>query len=69
MNSINYEVPHCGAFSTLHSHPSWAQIFTQNIVFKYSLNISPYINLHFIITASSQFMVLLDNMLTYVTMD
>ena len=27
MNGIDYEVPHCGAFSILHSHPSWAQIF------------------------------------------
>ena len=27
MNGTNYEVPHCGAFSTPHSHPSWAQIF------------------------------------------
>ena len=26
MNGTNYEVPHCGAFSTPHSHPSWAQI-------------------------------------------
>ena len=27
MNGTNYEVPHCAAFSTPHSHPSWAQIF------------------------------------------
>ena len=27
MNGKNYEVPHFGAFSTPHSHPSWAQIF------------------------------------------
>ena len=27
MNDTNYEAPHCGAFSTPHSHPSWAQIF------------------------------------------
>ena len=26
--STNYEVPHCGALSTPHSHPSWAQMFT-----------------------------------------
>ena len=26
MNGTNYEVPHCGAFSTPHSHPSCAQI-------------------------------------------
>ena len=23
MNGTNYEVPHCGAFSPPHSHPSW----------------------------------------------
>ena len=28
MSDTNYEVPHCGAFTTPHSHPSWAQIFT-----------------------------------------
>ena len=27
MNSTSCEVPHCEALSTLHSHPSWAQIF------------------------------------------
>ena len=27
MNDTNYEVLHCGAVSTPHSHPSWAQIF------------------------------------------
>ena len=27
MNSVNYEVPDCGAFSIPHSYPSWAQIF------------------------------------------
>jgi hypothetical protein len=26
-NGINYLVPHCGVFSTRHSHPYWAQIF------------------------------------------
>ena len=30
MNGTNYEVPHCGVFSTPHSHPSWAQIFASN---------------------------------------
>ena len=25
-----YPVPYCGAFSTPHSHPSWAQIFAYN---------------------------------------
>ena len=32
MNGTNYEVPHCGAFSTPHSHPSWAQIFASLII-------------------------------------
>ena len=27
MNGTNYEVPHCGPFSTFHSHLFWAQIF------------------------------------------
>ena len=27
MNGIIYDVLHCGAISTPHSHPSWAQIF------------------------------------------
>ena len=27
MNGTNYEVPHCGAFFTPHSHTSWAKIF------------------------------------------
>ena len=27
MNGIDYEVPHCGEFSTPYYHPSWAQIF------------------------------------------
>ena len=31
MNGTNYEVPHCGAFSTPHFHPSWAQIFASGI--------------------------------------
>ena len=26
VNGTNYEVPHCGAFFTPHSHPSWIQI-------------------------------------------
>ena len=29
----NYEVSHFGAFSTPHSHPSWAQIFTSGPYF------------------------------------
>ena len=27
MNGADSEVPHCGAISTFHCHPSWAQIF------------------------------------------
>ena len=34
MNSTNYEVPHCEAFSTPHSRPSWAQIFTSGSCFQ-----------------------------------
>ena len=34
MNGTNYEVPHCGAFSTPHSHPSWAQIFPSGSCFQ-----------------------------------
>ena len=30
----NYEAPHCGAFSTPHSHHSWAQIFTSGSCFQ-----------------------------------
>ena len=33
----NYEVPHCGTFSTPHSHPSWAQIFALGSCFKIPL--------------------------------
>ena len=37
MNDTNYEVPHCGAFSTPYSHPSWAYIFILYIflIFKF----------------------------------
>ena len=34
MNGTSYEVPHCGAFSTPHSHPSWAQIFASGSCFQ-----------------------------------
>ena len=36
-NGTNYEVPHCGAFSTPHSHPSWAQIFASGSCFQIPL--------------------------------
>ena len=37
MIRTNYEVPHCGAFSTRHSHPSWVQIFTSGSCFQIPL--------------------------------
>ena len=33
MNGTNYEVPHCGAFSTPHFHPSFSQIFASGFCF------------------------------------
>ena len=41
MNGKNYEVPHCGAFSTPHSHPSWAQIFASGSCFQIPLACIP----------------------------
>ena len=41
MNGTNYEVPHCGAFSTPHSHPSWAQIFASGSCFHIPLACAP----------------------------
>ena len=42
MSGRNYEVPHCGAFSTPHSHPSWFQLINTSLkllsVSKYTLN-------------------------------
>jgi len=32
--STNYEFPHCEAFSPLHSHPSWAQLFASRSCFQ-----------------------------------
>ena len=37
MNGTNYEVPHCGAFSTPNSHPSWAEIFASGSCFQMPL--------------------------------
>ena len=37
MNGTNYEVPHCGAFLTPHSHPSWVQIFASGSCFQIPL--------------------------------
>ena len=34
MNGTNRKVPNCGAFSTPHSHPSWAQIFASGSCFQ-----------------------------------
>ena len=33
MNGTKYEVPHCGAFSTSHSHPSWANLMARSTKF------------------------------------
>ena len=41
MNGTNYEVPYCGAFSTPHSHPSWAQIFASGFCFQIPLACIP----------------------------
>ena len=32
-----YKVPHCGSFSSPHSHPSWAQIFASRSCFQIPL--------------------------------
>ena len=37
MNGTNYEVPHCEAFSTRHSHPSRAQIFASGTCYQIPL--------------------------------
>ena len=46
MNGTNYEVPHCGAFSTPYSHPSWAQIFASGswILFSNTLSLHSCLN-------------------------
>ena len=52
MNGTNYEVPHCGAFSTRYSHPSWIQIFASllgpnirlRILFLNTLNLHSSLN-------------------------
>ena len=46
MNVTKYEVPHCGAFSTPHSHPSWAQIFASGSCFQISLAWIPPLMFH-----------------------
>ena len=38
---INYEVPHCGAFSTPHSHRSWAKIFASGSCIQYPRTSEP----------------------------
>ena len=43
MNGTNYEVHHCGAFSTPHSHPSWAQIFASGSCFQIPLACIPHL--------------------------
>ena len=48
MNGTNYEVSHRGAFSTPHSHPSWAQIFASGSCFQVPLAcVPPAINIYF----------------------
>ena len=42
MNGTNYEVPHCGAFSTPHSRPSWTQYSPQDPVFNNNNNNNNY---------------------------
>jgi hypothetical protein len=39
LNLLEYSdnIPHCGAFSTPHSHPSWAQIFASGYCFQITL--------------------------------
>ena len=36
-DATHFEVPHCGAFSTPHPHPSWAQIFSLGSCFQIPL--------------------------------
>ena len=50
MNGTNYEIPHCGAFSPPHSHPSCAQIFASGSCFQiprslhYSFNVRDHVS-------------------------
>ena len=46
MNGTNYEVPHFGAFSIPHSHPSWAQIFASRSCFQIPLTWIPPLSRH-----------------------
>ena len=41
MNGTNYEVPHCGVFSTRLFHPSWVQILASGSCFQVSLDCIP----------------------------
>ena len=41
VNGRNYESPHCGAFSTTHSHSSWVQIFASGSGFHIRLTCLP----------------------------
>ena len=44
MNGTNYEVSHCGVFTSPHPHPYWAQIFTLESCFQILLAcVSPVI--------------------------
>ena len=41
---LSYQISHCGAFSTSHSHPCWAQIFASGPCFVMPLELF-YINI------------------------
>ena len=56
--SRNYEVPHCGAFSTPHSHPPWAQIFVSGSGYQIPLACAPPL-LSFLIREENQIQELL----------
>ena len=44
VNGTNYEVSHRGAFSTSHSHPSWAQIFASGSCFRNTFSLHSPLN-------------------------
>ena len=46
VNGTNYEIPHCGAFSTPNFYPYWAQIFTSRSYFRIPLACVPPVMFH-----------------------
>ena len=44
MMGTNYEVHHCVAFSTPHSHPSWVQKIRLRILFSNTLSLNSSLN-------------------------